>query len=90
MILVSNEEVVDSKLDNCIVADDVNAFKDVFTDDSDMNPKAVICAEPLNTPSESNLDFIVVSIDDVNVFNELKLIGGSNSSNRVSTEEENM
>ena len=77
MILVSNEAVVDSKLDNCIVADDVNSFKDVFTDDSDMNPKAVICAEPLNTPSESNLDFIVVSIDDVNVFNDEILVKSS-------------
>ena len=51
MILVSNEAVVDSKLDNCIVADDdVNSFKDVFTDDSDMNPKLVICSEPLTIP----------------------------------------
>ena len=50
MILVSNEEVVDSKLDNCIVADAVNSFKDVFTDDSEINPKSVICCEPLTIP----------------------------------------
>ena len=49
--LWSNEEVVDSKLVNLILAEDVNVFNDVVESDDDINPNSVICAEPLiNTP----------------------------------------
>jgi len=46
--LISTEPVKDSKLLNCIFAEDVNAFNDVFSPPlSETNPKAVICADEL-------------------------------------------
>ena len=44
--LCSNEEVVDSKLLNCMLAEDVYVFNDVVESEEEINPKDVICSEP--------------------------------------------
>ena len=40
--LCSNDEVVDSKLLNCMLAEDVNVFNEVFSSDEEINPKDIV------------------------------------------------
>ena len=45
--------------------DVVYSFNDVFTDDSDINPKDVICAEPLKIPLGNCSDELIIPLPTV-------------------------
>ena len=43
----------------------MNVFNDVFTEDSDINPKDVICSEPLRTPLGNCSDELIIPLPTV-------------------------